>query len=108
MTRVFLSRLASTIVLWTLVLLTVFMGYELGFFALIFTLGMAGLWEFYKMLDHKGLPNFKGTAMVCGAIMMAGSFLFSSTTLPANSSDFDVVAVSCFLITVFARQLLKG
>jgi len=107
MTKVFLSRLLSTVVLWTLVVWAIFKGHELGFFALIFVLGMAGLWEFYGMLDHKGLPNFKYTAMVCGAIMMAGSF-FSSTAAPAYSANFEVVALCGFLFTVFTRQMFKG
>ena len=106
--KVFLARLASTIVLWTVVLWTVFSGYEICFFSLILLLGMAALWEFYQMLDHKGLPNFKITALICGAIMMAGSFHFFSTLGPAQSSDFEVIAVVGFLITVFARQMFRG
>ena len=108
MSRVFLSRLSSSLVLWAVALWTVFSGYELGFFSLIFVLGMAGLWEFYGMLDRKGLPNFKVTAMICGAVMMAGSFHYSSTGGMARSYDFEVLAVFGFLITVFTRQMFKG
>ncbi len=108
MTSVFFSRLASTLVLWTLVLWTVFSGHELGFFALISVMGMAALWEFYRMLDHKGLPNFKITAMICGAVLLGGSFHYLSTRGLAQSYDFEGIALFGFLLTVFTRQMFKG
>lgn len=108
MTRVFFSRLASTLVLWTIVLWTVFSGHELGFFGLISVMGMAGLWEFYRMLDHKGLPNFKITAMICGAVLLIGSFHYFSTVGPTRSYDFEIATLLGFLLTVFARQMFKG
>src|SRR5713101_1247807 len=75
---VFIFRFASTIVLWSIALGIIFSGYEIAFFALIGTLGMLSLWEFYGMLDHKALPNFKITAMICGAVMLCGSFYYYS------------------------------
>src|SRR2546423_789656 len=75
---VFIFRFGSTLVLWSIALGIIFSGYELAFFALIGTLGMLSLWEFYRMLDHKGLPNFKVTAMICGAVMLCGSFYYFS------------------------------
>ena len=54
---VFIFRFASTIVLWSVALLIVFSGYELAFYGLISVVGLIALWEFYGMLDHKGLPN---------------------------------------------------
>ena len=75
---VFIFRFASTIVLWSVALLIVFSGYELAFFGLISVVGLISLWEFYGMLDHKGLPNFKITAMICGAVMLCGSFYYFS------------------------------
>ncbi len=108
MTSVFFSRLASTLVLWTLVLWTVFSGHEVGFFSLIFVLAMAGLWEFYQMLDHKGLPNFKVTAMICGALMLAGSFHFFSTVGTERSYNFEAIAILGFMLTVFTRQMFRG
>jgi hypothetical protein len=58
---VFIFRFASTVVLWTVALLIVFSGYELAFFGLISVVGLIALWEFYRMLDYNGLPNFKIT-----------------------------------------------
>ena len=101
MIQIFLSRLASTLVLWTAVLWTIFSGYELGFFALLSAVGMAGLWEFYRMLDHKGLPNFKVVGMICGALMLAGSFHFYRSVGPSQSYDWEMISLVAFLLTVF-------
>src|SRR6266542_1571150 len=72
---------------------------------LISTFGMIGLLEFYRMLDQKGLPNFKITGMICGAVMLAGSFYYFSKIGPAGSYDFEVAVLLFFLLTVFGRQL---
>src|SRR5205823_4140613 len=61
--------------------------------------------EFYRMLDHKGLPNFKITGMICGAVMLGGSFYYFSKIGPAGSYDFEVAVLLFFLLTVFARQM---
>src|SRR5436190_17476142 len=57
------------------------------------------------MLDHKGLPNFKITGMICGAVMLGGSFYYFSKIGPAGSYDFEVAVLLFFLLTVFARQM---
>jgi len=84
----FILRFISTVALWTVALLIMFSGYEILFWLLISVFGMIGLWEFYRMLDHKGLPNFKITGMICGAVMLAGSFYYFSKIGPAGSYDF--------------------
>src|SRR6188768_408191 len=104
----FLFRFASTIVLWSVALTIIFTGYELGFFVLIGSLGLLTLWEFYGMLDHKKLPNFKITAMVCGAIMLVGSFYYFSKVGPAQSYDFEMAVLLGFLLTVFGRQMFDS
>jgi phosphatidate cytidylyltransferase len=102
---VFIFRFISTVVLWTIALAIAFSGYEILFWLLISVFGLIALWEFYGMLDHVALPNFKITAMICGAIMLAGSFHYFSTIGPAGSYDFEVAVLLFFLLTVFGRQL---
>ena len=104
----FLFRFASTIALWSIALLIIFSGYEIAFFFLIGSLGLLSLWEFYGMLDHKGLPNFKITAMICGAIMLCGSFYYYSKVGPEHSYDFEMTVLLGFLLTVFARQMFDS
>src|SRR3954462_12776049 len=100
-------RFVSTITLWTVALVICFSGYELGFFALISVVGLIALWEFYEMLDYKGLPNFKLTAMICGAVMLGGSLFYFSHYGPSRSYDFEVGMLLLFLLTVFTRQMFN-
>jgi phosphatidate cytidylyltransferase len=101
----FIWRFLSTIVLWTLALAIAFSGYEVLYFVLISVFGLCALWEFYRMLDHRGLPNFKVTGLICGAVMLAGSFYYFSHMGPARSYDFEVAVMLFFLLTMFARQM---
>src|SRR5216110_3901224 len=101
----FIMRFISTIALWTIALLIMFSGYEILFWVLISLFGLIGLLEFYLMLDHKGLPNFKFTGMICGAVLLAGSFYYFSKIGPAHSYDFEVAVLLFFLLTVFGRQM---
>src|SRR5258705_8647814 len=102
---VFILRFISTVALWSVALLIMFSGYEILFWVLISVFGMIGLWEFYRMLDHKGLPNFKITGMICGAVMLGGSFYYFSKMGPARSYDFELAVLLFFLMTVFTRQM---
>src|SRR5438270_4197210 len=102
---VFIPRFVSTVVLWSIALLIAFSGHEIFFWLLISAFGLIALLEFYRMLDHRGLPNFKITGLICGAIMLGGSFHYFSTIGPASSYDFEVAVLLCFLLTVFGRQM---
>ncbi len=104
----FVLRFSSTIALWSVALGIIFSGYELAFFALIGSLGLLSLWEFYGMLDYKGLPNFKITAMICGFLMLCGSFYYFSKFGPARSYDFEMAVLLLFLLTVFTRQMFDS
>src|SRR5438132_524480 len=102
---VFVLRFISTVALWSIALLIAFSGFEILFWLLISAFGLIALWEFYRMLDHNGLPNFKVTGMICGAIMLVGSFYYFSKIGPAQSYDFEVAVLLFFLLTVFGRQM---
>src|SRR5436853_1290596 len=102
---VFILRFVSTVVLWSIALLIAFSGYEVFFWLLISAFGLIALFEFYRMLDHAHLPNFKIIGLICGAIMLAGSFHYFSTIGPAGSYDFEVALLFFFLLTMFARQM---
>lgn len=101
----FILRFISTIVLWSLALGIAFSGYEILYFVLISVFGLLALWEFYRMLDHRGLPNFKVTGLICGAAMLCGSFYYFSHMGPARSYDFELAVMLFFLLTMFARQM---
>lgn len=102
---VFIVRFITTIALWSVALVIAFSGYELAFYALICVFGLIALWEFYRMLDHRSLPNFKVTGMICGTVMLVGSFYYFAKIGPAQSYDFETAVLLFFLLTVFARQM---
>jgi phosphatidate cytidylyltransferase len=102
---VFILRFISTVALWSIALLIAFSGFEILFWLLISLFGLIALLEFYRMLDHKGLPNFKITGMICGVVMLGGSFYYFSKIGPAGSYDFEIAVLLFFLLTVFARQM---
>ena len=101
----FVRRFISTIVLWSIALVIAFSGHEIAFTALISIFGLIALLEFYTMLDHKGLPNFKFVGLICGAIMLIGSFYYFGRSHPGSSFDFEVAVLLFFLLTIFTRQL---
>jgi phosphatidate cytidylyltransferase len=101
----FIFRFISTVILWSVALVIAFSGYEVAFVGLISAFALIGLLEFYTMLDHKGLPNFKITGMLCGAFMLCGSFYYFAKMGPAGSYDFEVATLLFFLLTVFGRQM---
>src|SRR5579862_239158 len=105
---VFLSRLGSSVVLWALALYIIFSGWEIGFFFLIGSVGMLGLWEFYTILDNKKLPNFKIIGMLCGLILICGSFYYFRKVGPAQSYDFEVAVILLFMLIVFSRQMFEA
>jgi phosphatidate cytidylyltransferase len=104
---VFLRRFGSTVVLWSVALWIILSGYEIGFHFLIGSLALLGLWEYYTMLDHKKLPNFKVIGMLCGLIFLVGSFYYFSHIGPVHSYDFEVATLLFFLLVVFARQMFQ-
>ena len=61
--KVFLRRLITTVILWTVILAALFSGNALisdgVFILLIFVLALAGLAEFYGLVGKRGLACFK-------------------------------------------------
>jgi len=103
----FRRRLLSTLALWALVLGTVLSGYEQLFFVTIAGIGLLGLWEYYEMLDRRGVPNFKLTALITGVVFFAGSFYTFRSYGPDKSYDFEIAVLVVFLLVVFGRQMFR-
>ena len=77
--QVFLRRLASTVVLWTVILAAMFSGKRLiadGVFCCSSRfLALAGLAEFYGLAEKRGLVCFKWCGLIGGLLLMLGTFL---------------------------------
>lgn len=105
--QTFRRRLLSTVLLWALVLGTILSGYEQIFFITIAGLGLLGLWEYYEMLDRRGVPNFKLTALITAVVFLAGSFYTFRSLGPDKSYDFEIAVLVVFLAVVFGRQMFR-
>lgn len=104
---IFRRRLLSTLAMWALVLGTILSGHEQFFFVTIAGIGLLGLWEYYEMLDRRGVPNFKLTALITAVIFFAGSFLTFRSVGPDKSYDFEIAVLVLFLAVVFGRQMFR-
>ncbi len=105
---VFLRRLGSSVVLWGVSLTIILTGYELGFMGLIGGLAMVGLWEYFRMLEVRGLPHFKGIGLVCGALLNIGTFYCLKTFGPEGSYVVETAALVGLLLVIFSRQMFEG
>lgn len=103
----FVRRLSSTLTLWTLILVAVFSGYQIGFFLLIAGLGLLGLWEYFKMLRDANIPHFPLTGMLCAATFLTGGFLYFRTYGSSAGYEFETAVLVGFLVIVFARQMFN-
>src|SRR5947199_8381083 len=54
---------------------------------------------------HRSLLSFNVAGMICGAVMLVGSFYYFAKMGPARSYDFETAVLLFFLLTVFARQM---
>lgn len=104
----FLLRLGSTTALWAIILAAVFSGNEWAFFAVIAGMALASLWEYFRMLDKDGIPNFQLTAVISAAVFLAGSFLYLRTNGPARGLEFELAVLVLFLVVMFARQMFAS
>lgn len=104
----FFLRLGSTIALWAVILTGILSGYEIFYFLLIGGLGLLGLWEYFRMLQEDDVPCFRWTGMLCAAIFLTGSFLYSREYGADSGHDFELAVLVCFIIVVFGRQMFNA
>lgn len=101
----FVLRLGSTLGLWVVLLAAILSGYEFAFFLLIAGLGLAGLWEYCRMLQDHGIATFRLTALLAAAIFLSGSFLYLRSIGPSAGHDFELAVLVAFILIVFGRQI---
>ena len=70
-TSVLLRRLFSTVVLWLAVLATLVIGWPPGIFAFTAVAALVALHEFYRLLEHGGLPCDRRAGMTAGVLFFA-------------------------------------
>jgi phosphatidate cytidylyltransferase len=111
--KVFLRRLATTVVLWTIILVALFSGHKLVsdyvFLVVMVILAVTGLAEFYGMAAKRGLISFEGWGIFAGILLMVGTFLnltgiVGTSGSPARVNDFETSFLILFVLGLCLRQ----
>jgi len=114
--QVFFRRLITSVILWTVILACLFSSHPVvsdGVFLLIIVfLALAGLLEFYNLVEKRGLACFKWCGMAGGALLMVGTFLeligkIGTQGSPARVNDFETGFIILFVLGLCLRQLVS-
>jgi len=114
--KTFFRRLASTVVLWTVVLTAMFSSNKLVadyFFAAVMVfLTVTGLIEFYGLVQKRELVCFKNWGIVGGVLLSAGTFLqltghVGTQGSPARVNDFETIFLILFVLGLCLRQFFS-
>ncbi len=114
--QIFVRRLSSFLVLWTVILTALFSGNKLvsdGVFLLIMVLLAAtGLREFYALVEKRGLFCFKYCGLAGGVLLMVGTFFNLEGKLglansPARVNDFETSFLILFVLGLCLRQFVS-
>jgi phosphatidate cytidylyltransferase len=117
--KVFVRRLASTVTLWTIVLLALFSGNhfisDYVFMVLILFLAVTGLIEFYGLVEKRNLVCFKRWGIAGGILLMLGTFFNLTGHIgtpsdiggPARVNDFEISFIILFVLGLCILQFFS-
>jgi phosphatidate cytidylyltransferase len=114
--KIFLRRLLSFVVLWTIVLTALFSSNRLVsdyvFLMIMVFLAVTGLAEFYGLVEKRDLVCFKWWGMLGGLLLMVGTFLnltglIGTSGSPARVNDFETSFLILFVLGLCLRQFFS-
>src|SRR5258705_2918838 len=116
--KIFIRRLASTVTLWTIVLLALFWNNRASdyvFMFLILFLAVTGLIEFYGLVEKRNLVCFKRWGILGGILLMVGTFLNLTGKMgtssqiggPARVNDFEISFIILFVLGLCILQFFS-
>jgi len=114
--KMFLRRLITSAVLWTVIIAALFSASTLlsnGVFIFIMVfLGLTGLAEFYGLAEKRGLVCFKWCGLFGGLLLMLGTFLnltghIGTSGSPARVNDFETGFIILFVLGLCVRQFVS-
>jgi phosphatidate cytidylyltransferase len=114
--KIFFRRLVSFVILWSLILGTMFSGNRIlandVFLVIMAFLAAFGLVEFYGLVEQRGLVCFKWCGVFGGVLLMVGTFLHVTGHLgihhtPARVNDFETTFLILFVLGLCARQFVS-
>jgi len=114
--KIFLRRLFSFIVLWTIIITALFSGNrfisDYVFLVVMVLLAGAGLAEFYGLVGKRDLVSFKYCGIFGGVLLMVGTFYNLTGKLgisnsPARVNDFETSFLILFVLGLCVRQFVS-
>ena len=114
--KIFLRRLLSFVILWTIVLTALFSSNRLVsdyvFLVIMIFLAVTGLAEFYGLVAKRGLVCFERWGILGGALLMAGTFLnltgqLGTSGSPARVNDFETSFLILFVLGLCLLQFFS-
>ena len=114
--KVFLRRLTSTVVLWTVIISSLFSGHRLisdgVFLFIIALLAVTGLMEFYDLVEKRGLVCFRNWGILAGILLTLGTFFHLEGYLgihgtPARVNDFETIFLILFVLGLCLLQFFS-
>jgi phosphatidate cytidylyltransferase len=115
-TKIFLRRLLSFVVLWTVVIAALFSGHkwisDYVFLVVMVLLGGFGLAEFYGLVEKRDLVCFKGWGLFGGLLLIVATFLRVSGTWGSDDgrarvNDFETSFLILFVLGLCLRQFVS-
>jgi phosphatidate cytidylyltransferase len=111
---VFVRRLLTSIVLWTLVISALFSQYKLlsdyAILVVMMALAGAGLHEFYALVQRRNLVCFRWWGLFSGLLLMASTFIYLSSggiRAPSKANDFETSILIIFVLGLCVRQFVS-
>lgn len=118
--QIFVRRLSSTIVLWAVVLTSIFSTNtfvrEWVFLGLMMLLAWTGLHEFYGLVEKRGMVCFRGWGIFGGLLLMMSTFFYLTAYLrqnpvqslmPSKANDFETSVLIVFVLGLCVRQFVS-
>ncbi len=114
--KIFLRRLFSFVVLWTIIIAALFSGNrfisDYVFLVVMVLLAGAGLAEFYGLVGKRDLVSFKYCGVFGGVLLMVGTFYNLTGKLgisnsPARVNDFETSFLILFVLGLCVRQFVS-
>jgi len=114
--KVFLRRLISSVILWTIIITALFSKHRLVsdyvFLLIMLFLAATGLAEFYGLVAKRGLVCFARWGILGGILLMLGTFLnvtgkVGTSGTPARVNDFETGFLILFVLGLCTRQFFS-
>lgn len=112
--KVFVRRLVSSIILWTVVISALFSSNQFlsnyVSLAIMVTLAGFGLLEFYQLVEKRGLVCFKPLGVIGGLVLMFSTFFYLTSGIvrhPSKANDFETGILILFVLGLCVRQFVS-